>query len=170
MGSKPSPRPPLLSCPLLPPGLLPSASHLLVLQAEGRMWHLGKSGEARLQWGARVDLCVPAQGWEGALGLRAQPSLPPTLPPTHPQISSYRRPGHLQRESERLRLHLPILSQSRGTGPQGVGRSPVDPILGTGFIQPFKWVPPPPPPSASDLAEKPGVIPVIGQSELPGLP
>lgn len=83
------------------------------------MWHLVKDGEIKLQWETRVDLRVPAQGGEVPWG-GAQPSLPPTLPPTHPQISSDRRPGHLQR-GPRPRLHLPILSQSKGTGPQGRG-------------------------------------------------
>ena len=42
-----------------------------------------------------------------------------------------------------------------------MGCSQWTPFLGTGVIQPFKRVPPPPPPSGGDLAEKPGVIPVI---------
>ena len=132
------------------------------------MWHLVKDGEIKLQWETRVDLRVPAQGWEVPWG-GAQPSLPPTLPPTHPQISSDRRPGHLQR-GPRYRLHLPILSQSKGTGPQGRGavsgplsseQASFSPSNGSHLrphLQEVTWL------------RNQVVIPVIRQSELPWSP
>lgn len=43
------------------------------------MWHLVKDGEIKQQWETRVDLHVPAQGWEVPWG-GAQPSLPHPAP------------------------------------------------------------------------------------------
>lgn len=54
--------------------------------------------------------------------------------------------------------------------PRGRGCSQWTPLLGTGLLQPFEPLPPPPTPSGSDLAEKPGVIPVMRQTATSGSP
>lgn len=132
------------------------------------MWHLVKDGEIKQQWETRVDLHVPAQGWEGPWG-GAQPSLPPTLTPNSP-ADFFRQEAWPSAEGSEAPSPPPNSEPKQRNRPPGVGCSQWTPVLGTGLIQPFKRVPPPPPPSGSDLAEKPGVIPVIRQSELPWAP
>lgn len=83
------------------------------------MWHPVK-GEEVEGWGTLVGrhVCGSGTGLGRVLQGHSQAwSFPWT---THPQISSGRRSGHLQR-GLRSHLHLPILSQSKGTGPRGGG-------------------------------------------------
>lgn len=73
-----------------------------------------------------VRVCVCVQAWEVLLEGRSQAwSVPCT---THLLISLSRRLGHLQR-GLRFHLHLPFLSQSKGTGPRGGGGGVSRPLL-----------------------------------------
>ena len=157
--------PTLLSCPS---SSWPAALSLSSpgLQAEGRMWHLVKDGEIKLQ-----NTCGPACACTGLGGALRQGTAkpPPTLPPTHPQISSDRRPGHLQR-GPRPRLHLPILSQSKGTGPQGQGAVSGPPSSEQASFSPSNGSHLRPHLQEVTWLRNQVVIPVIRQSELPWSP
>ena len=77
-------------------------------------------------WACACVRVCPGLGGALGGGRGAQPSLEgPPDPATHPQISSGRKPGRPQR-GLRLRLHLPILSQSKEQAPRG-GVQSVDP-------------------------------------------
>lgn len=116
-------------------------------------------------------MCGPAcacTGLGGALGWdTAKPS---PHPDPHSPADFFRQEAWPSAEGSEAPSPPPNSEPKQRNRPSGAWCSQWTPVLGTGLIQPFEWVPPPPPPSGSDLAEKPGVIPVIRQSELPWAP